>query len=56
MLQKVACDIRSTDHALTIARDGLTSQTHLLSFNMGCLKTLCVDRRGHRDFETQRQS
>jgi len=53
MLQKVDCDIRSTDHALTIARDGLTSQTHLLSFNMGCLKTLRVDRRGHRDFETQ---
>ncbi len=45
MLQKVACDIRSTDHALTITRDGLISQTHLLSFNMGCLKTLRVDRR-----------
>lgn len=50
MLQKVVRDIRSTDHALTIARDGMTSQTHVLSFNMGCLRTIRVAHRGRPRF------
>ena len=38
--------------ASLLRRDGLTSQAHLLAFNAG-LKTIRVERRRHRNFETR---
>ncbi|EEQ94433.1 Hypothetical protein OINT_2001662 [Brucella intermedia LMG 3301] len=38
--------------ASLMRRDGLTSQAHLLAFNAG-LKTIRVERRRHRNFETR---
>ncbi|SPL62457.1 RHE_PE00001 family protein [Ochrobactrum soli] len=38
--------------ASLLRRDGLTSQAHLLAFNAG-LKTIRVERRRHRHFETR---
>ena len=38
--------------ASLLRRDGLTTQTHLLAFNAG-LKTIRVERRRHRNFETR---
>ncbi|WP_435657103.1 RHE_PE00001 family protein [Brucella pituitosa] len=38
--------------ASLLRREGLTSQAHLLAFNAG-LKTIRVERRGHRNFETR---
>jgi len=38
--------------ASLLRRDGLTSQAHLLAFNVG-LKTVRVERRRHRNFETR---
>ena len=38
--------------ASLLRRDGLTSQAHLLAFNTG-LKTIRVERRRHRNFETR---
>lgn len=38
--------------ASLLRREGLTTQTHLLAFNMG-LKTIRVERRRHRNFETR---
>ncbi len=38
--------------ASLLRRDGLTTQAHLLAFNAG-LKTIRVERRRHRNFETR---
>jgi hypothetical protein len=38
--------------ASLLRREGLTTQAHLLAFNMG-LKTIRVERRRHRNFETR---
>jgi len=38
--------------ASLLRREGLTTQAHLLAFNTG-LKTIRVERRRHRNFETQ---
>ncbi len=38
--------------ASLLRRDGLTTKAHLLAFNAG-LKTIRVERRRHRNFETR---
>ncbi|MDH0126778.1 RHE_PE00001 family protein [Brucella intermedia GD04153] len=38
--------------ASLLRRDGLTTKAHLLAFNVG-LKTIRVERRSHRNFETR---